>query len=64
MSTRRTALLMLASMLVFSILIANVANILNHEVDYYPKEEVQKLREVHIDGSYDHLIWFLQVCIK
>ncbi|XP_017772188.1 PREDICTED: transmembrane protein 62-like isoform X2 [Nicrophorus vespilloides] len=67
MRTTKSAIFVITLMLIFSILIANVTNILNHEDSYIvggkTKEKHFSSRRAipQITDTVDNLIWFLQI---
>lgn len=60
MRISKTTLTILISMLVISIFVANVANLLNNELYEYKRNKLDNTPRT-MDGSPDHLIWFLQI---
>lgn len=69
MRISKSAIFFLLFILIFSILVANVANLVNvndelQEYDVYEKRNqpwIQTQKQFPIKDSADHLIWFLQV---
>lgn len=63
MRITKSTFIVLVFMLLFSILVANVANLLNTQIVYDTKKphdsSTQQL--LAIEDKYEHLIWFLQV---
>lgn len=63
MRITKSTFIVLILMLLFSILVANVANLLNTQIVYDTKKphdsSTQQL--LTIGDKYEHLIWFLQV---
>lgn len=63
MRLSKSTLIFIVSMIVFSILIANVANILSTDHKYESKEDsfMDQHSTLNMTDKSNHILWFLQV---
>lgn len=61
MRISQSTIIILILMLVFSVLLGNVANLLNTQTVYETSSEEEEINKLNIGAEFDHLIWFLQV---